>query len=125
MIASETTPLIIGLAKDFISVVSKVDPAWDFGYFRFSLQDSYSESKASCAYKSGVEIIDVLKFKYFFHEANAKGREILSSMGKSEGVFLLVIDSKFNYEIKFEYTDMDKWRISKIGGGTGIPVGLY
>lgn len=35
-----------------------------------------------------------------------------------------MVDSSFEYEIKFEYEDMNRWRISKFDGGTGIPAGL-
>ena len=60
----------------------------------------------------------------FFNAATAKGKEVLAAIGKSEGLFLLIADSNFDYEIKFEYSDMDKWRISKMKGGTGVPAGL-
>jgi hypothetical protein len=49
---------------------------------------------------------------------------VLVALGKDRGLFLLVADSSFNYEIKFEYQDLQKWRISKIAGGTGVPEGI-
>jgi len=71
-----------------------------------------------------VEIIDVLRHKNFFHGIARKGQELLTAVGKTEGVFLLVTDSTFDYEIKFEYHDMNRWRISKLGGGSGVPEGI-
>ncbi|GAB7126174.1 hypothetical protein JCM19000A_06810 [Silvimonas sp. JCM 19000] len=62
--------------------------------------------------------------KFFFHPIAKKGQDLLAAPGKAEGVFLLVIDSNFDYEIKFEYEDLDRWKISKLGGGTGVPVGI-
>ena len=124
MITEETTPLVVDLAKSFISLVRSIAPDWSKGYLRFCSQSSVSESKASYAHKSGVEIIDVLQFKDFFQRATVKGQELLAAIGKSEGLFVLIVDSNFDYEIKFEYGDMEKWRISKMKGGTGIPVGL-
>jgi hypothetical protein len=38
-------------------------------------------------------------------------------------VALLIVDSTFNYEVKYEYEDSSRWAISKVGGGSGIPVG--
>jgi hypothetical protein len=124
MITEETTPLIVDLAKSFISLVRGIAPDWSKGYLRFCSQNSVSESKASYVHKSGVEIIDVLKFKDFFQEATIKGQELLATIGKSEGLFVLIVDSNLEYEIKFEYSDMGRWRISKMKGGTGIPEGL-
>jgi hypothetical protein len=33
-------------------------------------------------------------------------------------------DSNFDYEIKFEYENMDKCKITKKKGGSGVPEGL-
>jgi len=45
-------------------------------------------------------------------------------LGNTEGVFLLTVDSNNAYEINFEYKDMNRWKISKSDGGTGIPEGV-
>ena len=124
MITERTTPLVVDLAKSFTSLVRSIAPDWNKAYLRFCSQSSVSESKASYMHKSGVEIVDVLQFKDFFRGATAKGQELLAAIGKSEGLFVLIVDSSFDYEIKFEYSDMEKWRISKMKGGTGIPEGL-
>jgi hypothetical protein len=124
MITEEATPLVVDIAKSFISLVRSITPDWSKGYLRFCSQTFVSESKASYVHKSGVEIIDVLQFKDFFQRTTVKGQELLAAIGKSEGLFVLVVDSNLDYEIKFEYGDMEKWRISKMKGGTGIPVGL-
>ena len=124
MIKDEASPLVIDIAKGFISLVMAIEPKWNKAYFRFCSQNSVAEAKGSFVADSGVQIIDVLKHKDFFHPTAKKGQDLLAALGKSEGVFLLVIDSSYNYEIKFEYQDMSRWKISKLGGGTGIPLGL-
>lgn len=124
MITEEATPLVVDLAKSFISLIRGIEPDWSKGYLRFCSQGSVAESKASYAHRSGVEIIDVLKYKSFFQETSVKGQELLAALEKSEGLFVLIVDSNFDYEIKFEYSDMEKWWITKMRGGTGIPEGL-
>lgn len=39
-------------------------------------------------------------------------------------VLLLTVDSSFDYEIRFENADPLRWRITKMDGGSGIPVCL-
>lgn len=124
MIADEASPLVIDIARAFITLVREVDPKWEKAYLRFVSDDSSAEAKASYVHVDGVEIINVLKHKDFFHSVTKMGQELLTALGKERGLFLLVADSSFNYEIKLEYQDLDKWRISKIGGDTGVPVGF-
>jgi hypothetical protein len=124
MVKDEATPLVIDIAKSFISLVRGIEPNWRKAYLRFCSQNSVSEAKGSYVRESGVEIIDVLKHKNFFHPISKKGQDLLAAVGKSEGLFLLVTDSNFDYEIKFEYQDMNRWRISKLAGGSGIPEGM-
>jgi hypothetical protein len=124
MITDEATPLVIDIAKGFITLVREVEPKWEKAYLRFVSHDSTAEAKASYVHAAGVEIINVLKYKDFFHSITKKGQELLAALGKDDGLFLLVTDSNFNYEIKFEYQDLDKWRISKLAGATGVPEGI-
>ena len=124
MISAEATPLIIDKVKGFVSLLREIAPDWQKAYLRFSEWNSVSETKASYVHPDGIEIIDVLKHKEFFQSTSRSGEELLAALGKAEGIFLLVVDSKLDYEIKFEYQDPDKWRISKLGGGTGAPEGI-
>ena len=124
MINEEATPLVIDLTKCFISLIRDIDPEWRKGYLRICVGDGVAEAKASYVHHSGVEIVDVLKHKEFFHASPAKGRELLAALGKPGGLFVLIVDSNFDYEIKFEYKNMNKWGISKLKGGTGLPEGL-
>ncbi|HEY5311544.1 MAG TPA: hypothetical protein VIK18_03460 [Pirellulales bacterium] len=122
--SDDATPIVIELAKGFISLVREIRPDWRKAYLRFSGWSSVSETKASYVHPAGVEIIDVTKHKEFFHNASRRGRELLAALGKDEGLFLLTADSNFDYEIEFEYAAKDRWRISKLAGGTGIPDGF-
>jgi len=124
MITEGATPLVVDLAKSFISLLRVVDPDWSKGYLRFCSQGSVAESKASYVHGSGVEIIDVLKYKDFFRATLIQGQGLLAALEKSEGLFVLIVESNFDYEIKFDYGDMEKWKITKMRGGSGIPEGL-
>jgi hypothetical protein len=124
MISEEATPLVIDIAKGFIALVREVEPTWEKAYLRFVSSDSTAEAKASYVHATGVEIINVLEHKEFFHSVTKKGQELLAALGKDHGLFLLVTDSSFSYEIKFEYHDLEKWRISKFPGSTGVPEGI-
>jgi hypothetical protein len=124
MMSDEATPLAVSLAKDFTSLIRKVEPKWSKAFLRFRSNDSVAESKASYMFPDGVEIVDVLQHTEFFNAATARGKQLLAALGKSAGLFVLIADSNFDYEIKFEYKNMDKWKISKMKGGTGVPEGL-
>ncbi len=124
MIKEEATPIIVDLAKSFVSLMQGLASDWSTAYLRICSREAMSEAKASYVHRSGVQIIDVLEHKEFFHAAAAKGRDLLAALEKSAGLFVLIVDSALDYEIKCEYDDMNKWRISKIKGGTGVPEGL-
>lgn len=124
MINDDASPLVIEIAKKFITLMMDIEPQWKKAYLRFSSNNSVAEAKASFLSETGVEIVDVLKCKDFFHYMNVKGQELLMALGKTTGVFLLVIDSNFDYEINFDYQDMNRWKITKLAGGTGIPEGV-
>ncbi len=124
MVNDEASPLVIDIARSFISLVREIEPKWSKAYLRFCSHDMVSEAKGSYVHETGVEIVDVLKHKNFFHPVVQKGQDLLAALGKTEGVFLLVTDSNFDYEIKFEYQNLERWKISKMKGGTGIPEGI-
>lgn len=124
MVKDETTPVVIDIAKSFIKLVQGIEPKWNKAYFRFRLQESVCEAKGSYVHGTEVVIINVLKHKDFFHPINDKAQELLTLLGKMQGVFLLVVNSNFEYDIKFEYENMNRWKISKLDGGTGIPEGI-
>jgi hypothetical protein len=52
------------------------------------------------------------------------GNDLIRSLGKDRGVFLLTVDSNYDYNIQFEWDDLRRWQISMLNGGTGIPDGI-
>jgi hypothetical protein len=120
----EATPLVIGIAKDFISLVREIEPKWQKAYLRFVSRDSVAQAKGSYTHEAGTEIINVMKHKGFFHSVTKKGQELLAALGKDEGLFLLVSDSSFKYDIMFEYQNLKRWEINKLAGNSGVPEGI-
>ena len=120
----QAAPIVVEIAKAFISLLRDTEIKWQKAYLRFSTRKTMSETKGSYVIDGKVELIDTLKNKVFFHSMPDRGRRLFSALGKSEGVFLLIVDASLKYEFKFEHEDLDRWKISKIGEGTGIPEGI-
>ncbi|MCO4857266.1 hypothetical protein MKD49_12325 [Herbaspirillum sp. WGmk3] len=121
MINNETTPVIIEVARAFVQLVQGSTSAWEKAYLRLQFEDGNTEAKGSYVSGNDVEIIEVIKNRAFFHPIARSGGELFSHLGKNAGVFLLTINDQFEYDFQFEYTDMNRWRISKLNDGTGIP----
>lgn len=124
MMTDAATPIAVDLVKALVKLVKEVEPDWRNAYLRVALREGVVEAKASYVHDSGAKLFDVLQHKDFFHSATREGRELMTALGKDRGVFLLLVDSNLNYEFKFESVNMDRWKISKMRGGTGVPEGL-
>ncbi|MBV7542713.1 hypothetical protein [Acidovorax sp. sic0104] len=120
----EQSIIVIDLAKEFISLMRKIKPSWRRAFFRFSIDSLRIGSNASYESEDGVALISALKNNLFFIQMNEKSENLFRLLGKEEGVFLLTIDSNFDYKIDFEFNDLGRWKISKMDGETGIPKGI-
>ena len=56
-----------------------------------------------------------------FKEHGVRLRELLAIDNRRFLVFLLTVDSDFEYDIAFEYDNPDRWQITKLDGGAGVP----
>ncbi|AON53788.1 hypothetical protein [Herbaspirillum seropedicae] len=121
MINNETTPVVLEVARLFVRLVQGTTSAWNKAYLRLQFEDGNTEAKGSYVAGNDVEIIDAIKNKVFFRPIGRLGGELFSHLGKNAGLFLLTINDQFEYEFQFEYADMNRWGISKLNGGTGIP----
>ena len=118
------TPLIVDIATGFASLVGRTEPRWSRAYLRLRTAGAVSEAKGSYVHEAGVEIIDVLKHSDYFSSVVQSGQDLLGALGRTEGVLLLVVDPDLHYEVMFEYQNLERWRMTKLGGGTGIPEGM-
>lgn len=56
----------------------------------------------------------------FFETANGRARSLLHTFGETQGVALLTVDAAFDYKIDFDWNDLDRWKITKVDGASGI-----
>jgi hypothetical protein len=121
------SPVVIALAKEFISAMQRINPLWERAYWRFVCADDRYGSNASYSASTGISLIGALKEGKLFDDLNELGRRLWnfeSDPSRKFCVCLLVVSSDFNYEIKFEQHDKNKWRITKLDGKSGLPEGL-
>ena len=116
--------VVVDLAKDFISLLNDSDQKWMKGYFRFLFDIDYYQSSSSYSTSFNVFIIDSMKHSDICYRMDQKAEQLFDAIERSKGVMLLVVDCDFNYDIKFEWNDLGRWRITKLDGGTGLPLGL-
>ena len=125
----EATRITIELAKLLISTMQSIETPWVRAFVRFQMteEDNWG-CRGSYQTSTGVMLFNAMKEgKQLFHGVNELGpllRDATSNNGKKCCVFLLIVDSKFNYDIKFEHNDSERWKITKLNGDDGLPVGL-
>lgn len=115
------TDLIVQLAKRFIEEMQDLEPAFGRAFFRFQAENRMHSSCASYTTASDVFIVNALMQDEFFDEMDELSVLLLSEMGKNPALILLTIDKDFDYEIQFEYENMNRWEISLADGGTAVP----
>lgn len=117
----ESSAIVVELAKEFINALHQQYPKWREGYFRFSSEAFKYGSNGSCVHETGIELLDPFANAEVFARMNENGVKLFELFGKTQGVFLLKVDSSFKYDIQFDFENMARWRISKVNGGTGLP----
>jgi hypothetical protein len=122
--SEESSAIVIELATEFIELMQRLAPEWSIAFFRFSLDPTKFGSVASYVSHPAVTIVDPFKHSGFFGGMNAKGVKLLRSLSKSQGVFLVVVDRDLTYDVKFDFDNLDRWRITKLNGGRGLPEGI-
>jgi hypothetical protein len=120
----ESSAVVIDLAKRFVELTAALDLNWSKAFCRFCQDGPMCGSSASYVAGSQVALVDPFENSRFFDDTNAKCQRLLKILGKDRAVVLLTVDSKLGYDVKFEYENMDRWRITKLNGGTGMPAGL-
>lgn len=113
--------LLVQMAQCFIEQVQQLDPEFVKAYFRFYKDNSMHESCASYQASSEVFIVSAFTLDEFFDQMDNLCVELLTEMKRDIALLLLTVDNDLKYEVKFEYDDMEKWRISLLEGGKGIP----
>lgn len=124
----QATTLISDLARHVVGYMRTTFPTWQEVYVRIDTPtDSQRGARVSYVDANGVTIIDVME-----HRALIAGvidiapqlRESLANNGRKFCVGLFRANAELDYRVDFEWTDLNKWAITKLRGGTGLPVGL-
>ena len=112
------------LARRFIEGVLALDEKFEHAFFRFYIEERMLESSASYVASSKATIISAVRQDELFADMNKLSIELLAEMGKNPALILLTVktvNNEFQDDIAFEYEDMNRWKISRANGGTGIP----
>jgi len=120
----DLTPVIVDLVKNVVQLLQEIQPDWQKAYLRFCYYDFNSIAKGTYVHQGGIDFFSPFQNGEFFNTVMNSGKKLLAAMGKEEGLFLLIIRSSRDFEIKFEFQDMSLWQINKMDGRTGIPEGI-
>lgn len=118
----DVSAYVIELAKKFMEFMRNLEPDFSRAYYRFAIEPSRYGANGS--YQSGdlVHLISAFDNEAFFQSMNELSRSLVESLSKNRGVFLLSIESTFDYKIDFDWVDLDRWRITKLDGASGLPI---
>ncbi|MES2151456.1 MAG: hypothetical protein V4508_16895 [Pseudomonadota bacterium] len=122
----ENAALTVDLVRAFAKEVASVTPTWQRAFLRFAKSTGVTEAKASYVGPAGTNILNVLEHKTFFHWVTETAERLFETQKATRPikVALLVLNADFSYEITYEHEDPQRWTISKLNGGTGVPSGL-
>ena len=127
MSISDSSATVVAIGKLFLDFLQKEVPNWSRGFYRFEVSSLGYGANASCVARDAVFILDALEHSDFFDEMSFLGNQLHEEMDEGKPKFcvmLLRVDSDFNYKVDFEYADCKRWRIAKLNGASGIPVGI-
>lgn len=118
------TPIVIELAKLFFRLVLVVSPNFDRAFLRCQSDQNMTETKGSFIEGPKIEIIDAIGKSDYFKPMGLLVSRLFAAFGKERGVLLLSVDKTFDYNFDFDWDDLSRWRITKLGSGTGVPEGV-
>lgn len=121
---AQATTVVVEIAKEFIELMQTIDPNWDRAYHRFRMDGARYGSNGSYSVAGVVQLLGALQCSDFYDRVNKKGYDLFQILRRDRGVFLLTIDSEFNYHVDFDWDDIDRWEITKINGSSGLPRGI-
>ena len=120
----QQSEIVVEMAKKTIDLLRANARGWHKGYVRFYMDDGETGANGCFAGDGFVDLIGALDHNAFYQEFIALGERLFQALQKTRGVLLLQVDASFDYEAKFEWKDLAKWRITKLDGRSGLPDGL-
>ncbi len=119
-----STESVVKLAKVFLAHLRQKAPDFERAFYRAVVEPQQHGARASYVVGEHVTLLDAVEERALFEEMRETSWELVGNLGKDRGVLLLVVSKSFEYEIKFDWTDLERWHMTKLDGGTGIPAGL-
>ena len=116
--------LIFELTRKLITLVNAQHLGWNRAFYRFCNEPSHYGSNASYVVGAEATLVDSMRVGNVLREMNEMARKLFALLGKEQGVLLLIVDPPRDFDVKFEYQDLERWKITKLDGATGIPAGL-
>ena len=119
--------IVIEMAKTFMDLLQRDVPEWSRAFFRFEADHLKMGSNASYVAAGNVSLLSALRNSDFFSRMNDLAWTLCGRMGSVEQgfcVLLLSVNSSFDFNVDFERADPGRWRISKLGGASGLPLGI-
>jgi hypothetical protein len=116
---------VIELAKGVIVLAGNVDPDWERIYYRFELHDDSNRMNGSIVRNGEARLISSIDHGDAYDELESLAQAVCEATPDPDGaipyVLLVTANSDFSYNLEFEYDNPDRWRITKLDGGTGFP----
>jgi hypothetical protein len=114
----ETSAVVMELAGDLMRCCDNAqsDPAWERAFYRFEGESSWCRTNGVQVAGSEVEFLDAPS------SMQKNGEKLRGLLGKDQCLFLLEVDANARYNIKFDFENMKRWKISKQNGASGLPV---
>jgi len=112
-----------------IKTMQSMEKPWLRAFVRFEMTSS-SNWGCNGSYETPVGVMLFDPFtdgRDLFAAVNDLGpslRQTASTPERETLVFLVAVDSEFNYKVDFESQDLERWKITKRNGASGIPAGL-
>lgn len=113
----------IDMVKSLIHFLQQNFPSWSSGYYRFYRTEGEFGANASCVDASGVSLVGALRNKEFYNGMIDLGLKFFEALETPHGVLLITVKSDFSYDLKFDFDDLGRWKITKVDGASGIPEG--
>ncbi len=113
--------MVLEIAKSFSDFVSSSVNQWDEVYLRFKGDNESCGVTSTYLYSGSANYIDADDEMEF--EIMSKINDLFQQLqdALSFKVALLCISSNLDFKIEYEQENTEKWEITKLNGGSGIP----
>jgi hypothetical protein len=106
--------VVVEITKELIRIADSLEQGWEAAYFRFESGGLSEGHTMTASYISGMSETVVEDPKSLGALGN-RGVTLLKLLGRERGVFLVSVDSQLNYNIRFEWRNLQRWAIAAPG----------